>query len=302
MPIPKPKPNEDKTTFIARCMGDSVMNTDYPDGKQRAAVCYAQWPKDKSEATMEIERKSFTGVELKADKPGAFTARIATLNVKDKDMDWTPNGAFPEGKEILISAYQHGSWEGALPVGKGIIHEQGNEVIVDGEFNLNSSSGKDHYETIKFAPKQTEWSYGFKVLKYGQNEELSKQGVERILEKLDVFEASPVMRGAGVNTATLSIKSDKDTTYADQSETVLAAVKDWTERTKALATLRLKESRVLSASNRDRIKNMADQLHGVHQDMCGLLDETDPNKGVSESAHKLFLEFSKLYQNYLEVI
>lgn len=39
MPIPKRKEDEDKSSFMARCMSDSVMNKDYPDNSQRYAVC-----------------------------------------------------------------------------------------------------------------------------------------------------------------------------------------------------------------------------------------------------------------------
>lgn len=153
MPIPKPRVGETEDEFIGRCMGNDVMNEEYPDADVRAGVCYTQWEnRDKGGNSMELQRKSFTGIELKKDKPGFFTARIATLKVVDKDGDLTLPGAFPEGKEILISAYQHGSWTGALPVGKGVIHELGDEVIVEGEFNLKSSTGKEHYETVKFAP------------------------------------------------------------------------------------------------------------------------------------------------------
>lgn len=42
MPIPKPKKNEDKNKFVSRCMGDNTMNKDYPDNKQRIAVCLGQ--------------------------------------------------------------------------------------------------------------------------------------------------------------------------------------------------------------------------------------------------------------------
>ena len=47
MPIPKPKKGETKEKFISRCMGSSVMNTEFPNDKQRAGVCYTQWKKGK---------------------------------------------------------------------------------------------------------------------------------------------------------------------------------------------------------------------------------------------------------------
>lgn len=42
MPIPKPEKNEKDNKFVARCMGDETMKKDYPDNKQRVAVCLGQ--------------------------------------------------------------------------------------------------------------------------------------------------------------------------------------------------------------------------------------------------------------------
>jgi HK97 family phage prohead protease len=43
MPIPKPEANEGQDKFIARCM--KALNEDYPDQKQRSAICYDAWRK-----------------------------------------------------------------------------------------------------------------------------------------------------------------------------------------------------------------------------------------------------------------
>lgn len=40
MPIPKPKKDESVSKFTSRCMGDKVMNKDYPDNSQRAEIYY----------------------------------------------------------------------------------------------------------------------------------------------------------------------------------------------------------------------------------------------------------------------
>ena len=45
MPLTKPKPTEKKEEFISRCMGDSTMNKEFPNEKQRAAICYVKWKK-----------------------------------------------------------------------------------------------------------------------------------------------------------------------------------------------------------------------------------------------------------------
>ena len=39
MPIPNPTELESKDMLIQRCMTDSVMRKEYPDIKQRLAVC-----------------------------------------------------------------------------------------------------------------------------------------------------------------------------------------------------------------------------------------------------------------------
>ena len=45
MPIPNPKKSEKQGDFVSRCMGDETMNKEFPDQKQRAAVCYSQFKK-----------------------------------------------------------------------------------------------------------------------------------------------------------------------------------------------------------------------------------------------------------------
>ena len=43
MPIPTPKLKEDKDIFLSRCIQDTTMQTEFPDGKQRFVVCLQQW-------------------------------------------------------------------------------------------------------------------------------------------------------------------------------------------------------------------------------------------------------------------
>jgi len=62
MPIPKPKRGEPKNDFISRCMANGVMNSEYPDSKQRAAVCNTSWNEKKFNAegeTMDLEVEVF---------------------------------------------------------------------------------------------------------------------------------------------------------------------------------------------------------------------------------------------------
>jgi len=52
MPLPKPNTDEGRDAFISRCMGNDVMNSEYPDNEQRAAVCHNQWRRSKKTKTL----------------------------------------------------------------------------------------------------------------------------------------------------------------------------------------------------------------------------------------------------------
>lgn len=54
MPLPNPKKNEKQGDFISRCAGDETMNKDFPDNKQRVAVCYSQWKEAKAKAMASV--------------------------------------------------------------------------------------------------------------------------------------------------------------------------------------------------------------------------------------------------------
>jgi len=45
MPLPVPRKGEEQNKFISRCMSNSVMKREYPDQKQRTAVCFSQFRK-----------------------------------------------------------------------------------------------------------------------------------------------------------------------------------------------------------------------------------------------------------------
>ena len=43
MPIPKPENTEKMTEFLGRCMADTTMTEEYPNERQRMAICAKQW-------------------------------------------------------------------------------------------------------------------------------------------------------------------------------------------------------------------------------------------------------------------
>lgn len=214
-------------------------------------------------------------LSLKADQPGSFRAVFSTLNVIDKDGDVTLPGAFEAEAPVNIAAWGH-NW-GDLPSGDGTIAEQGDEAIVEGAFYLGTPQGDATYETLKqrFDRGMTqEWSYGFQVV---ESDFGTFQGREvRFLKRLKVYEVSPVMVGAGENTRTLGVKG---LPYLEQIDTVQAAVVDLVQRSQELASLRAKEGRVLSATNRTRIASLVETVRSSLVELDELLDATDPEKG-----------------------
>jgi rRNA maturation endonuclease Nob1 len=50
----KPKKSEEQKKFVSRCVGDSSMVKEFPDQKQRAAVCYSQF-KRKAKASESLD-------------------------------------------------------------------------------------------------------------------------------------------------------------------------------------------------------------------------------------------------------
>jgi hypothetical protein len=238
-----------------------------------------------------VEHKSIK-IEFKEEAAGSFTARIATLGVVDSDGDITKAGAFPAGKEIVISAYQHASWQGALPVGKAVVREDGDQVLADGVFNLASAAGREHYETVKFTGNLQEWSYGFWPTEWNMEEVDGK--TVRILKKVDPVEISPVLKGAGVGTATLGIKGE-GMTFADHFDAVLVTVAGLVERSKSLADLRMKEGRTLSTANRARIQSLLAAVTSLNEmtgELQALLDDTSA-KAQPDPA-RAFLDFSRI--------
>jgi len=49
MPLPSPRKNQEKNSFISDCMSDPDMISEFPKQKQRAAVCHSQRKRRKAE-------------------------------------------------------------------------------------------------------------------------------------------------------------------------------------------------------------------------------------------------------------
>jgi hypothetical protein len=154
--------------------------------------------------------KTLDNFEVKDADRGIVTAHVTTLNVVDKDREVILPGAIREGATVLISAYGHSiPLNGEAPVGKGAITFTGDAGIFRGAYFMNVPRARDAFEVVKQMGSASHWSLGFYTEKDSPpSAEWRARGAVRMLEKLDVFECSPVARGASLpGTATLSAKT-----------------------------------------------------------------------------------------------
>jgi hypothetical protein len=147
--------------------------------------------------------------------------------------------------------------------------------------NLDIPAAKDWLSAIKFdlqnGKPTMQYSYGFKIMEGGSRmgEVLGRTG--RILQAREdgtpgskIWEVSPVMVGAGENTRTLTAKTAGNT-FVDESQAVLDAADGLVLRAKALAALREKEGRELSAPNKERLAALAGSFQQYAKEMASLI-------------------------------
>jgi hypothetical protein len=227
-----------------------------------------------------MDRKAFTPIEVKLDETGSIELAFSRLNVIDADGDVTLTGAIP-AKDVPMSAYGHTSWDGALPIGKGSISEQGGLGVFKGRFFLETTHGRDAYETVKGLGALAEYSYGYNVIDGGPGTFDGKR--VRELRKLDVFEVSPVLKGAGVGTATLAIKSGapaSDAPFVEQLSWYSEGLPALLDRIKGHAAARASEGRKLSRADRAALEELVESLDGQLTAARDLLTVIDPPKMV----------------------
>lgn len=146
-------------------------------------------------------------VSVKNADTGEFEAVFATLNVIDRDGDVILPGAISDGAPVAVSAYGHKSWTGELPTGAGTIHELGDELIVRGQFFLDTDGGRNTFGVVKGLAEHGlgEWSWSLQEV---ESERATWEGQKaNLIRKVGkVAEVSPVLLGAGRNTGTLATK------------------------------------------------------------------------------------------------
>jgi hypothetical protein len=205
--------------------------------------------------------KAFGHLDVKDEAKGEVEAVIATLNTVDRDGDVILSDAIKSGSRVILSSYGHNTVGslfgdgGTFPAGKGKIIIDENKAVFQGHTFMDMQIGRDTLSMLKHMGADQEWSFGFRVIgSEVPDETWRKRGAERILTKLDCFEVSPVLIGAGVGTRTVSAKAADE--EAAQAKAEREAVEE-KERQDAAAALEAK--RVADEAATLETKRLADE-------------------------------------------
>jgi HK97 family phage prohead protease len=150
-------------------------------------------------------------LEFKQEAEGKVSAVFSVFNNLDSDGDVVLPGAiksgFKSGSVPMVWAHK---WD--MPIGKGSIKEDGDKATFEGNFFMDTESGKEAYNIVKNMGDLQQWSFGYRVtdsergsFKDADDNELDA----RYLKELTVFEVSPVLVGANQETYTMAIKSNE---------------------------------------------------------------------------------------------
>ena len=75
MPLPQPRPSDNETTFIRRCMASEEMYEEFEDEKQVRAVCQEIWD-DYKQGKDESQEKDMTNKNLYNTKSNCYRGWI----------------------------------------------------------------------------------------------------------------------------------------------------------------------------------------------------------------------------------
>ena len=135
--MPTPTDNESKNDFVSRCMGDDKMNNEFPDQKQRAAVCNSYFEK---EATAKMEDYLFStpeGAEKKSQEIG-FNGEIHESTLADGTKLYSP----AKTEDEFINWYRKNDPDAEEELGATAAEYQGRKVTLNKPFRTKGGAKK----------------------------------------------------------------------------------------------------------------------------------------------------------------
>jgi len=148
-------------------------------------------------------------LEFKTNSEGKVSAVFSVFNNLDSDGDVVVPGAiksgFKSGDVPMVWAHK---WD--MPIGKGQITSDGDKATFNGEFFMDTESGKEAYKIVKNMGDMQQWSFGYRVNDSERGQFGDDEKDARFLKDLTVYEVSPVLVGANQDTYTMAIKSNTE--------------------------------------------------------------------------------------------
>ena len=262
---------------------------------------------------------------LSFEDNGTVSAVFSVFNEIDSDNDVVLPNSIKSGygDKGVAMVWGH-DWKNII--GKGQIIQDDDKAIFKGQFNLNTTAGKEAYETVKAMGDLQLWSFGFEVKDSEIGMFKKENGEEkevRYLKDLKVWEVSPVMVGANQNTYTVAVKEQKEPEdeiveevveekentglrFADEVDNLLIKMVTLLTRAKELTALRLGKNKQLSDSSVEEMEKLKDALQDMHQDIDTLLrigsDSYEQVEIIDElDVNELFRETSNLLSETLDI-
>jgi hypothetical protein len=230
-----------------------------------------------------VNHKTFVPHELKLDEAGSIELAFAQMNVVDSDGDVTLPGAFP-AKDVPMSAYGHTSWDGALPIGKGSISEQGDWAVFKGAFFMDTTAGRDTYAAIKDSGRSPSIPTATCRPSTHTASRTARASASSSTSTCSrCLPSSRVPASAPTPSRSRAARRKPDAPYAEHAKWVHEAVKAFMDRTEERAEWRAKEGRTLSAANRTALATILESLRslgGTAEELAAFLDATDPQKAA----------------------
>ena len=219
---------------------------------------------------------------LSFEDNGTVSAVFSVFNEIDSDNDVVLPNSIKSGygDKGVAMVWGH-DWKNII--GKGQIIQDNDKAVFKGQFNLNTTAGKEAYETVKAMGDLQQWSFGFEVKDSEMGIFKKENGEEkevRYLKDLKVWEVSPVMVGANQNTYTVAVKEQKEKDlkdvnsglrFTDEADNVLNTINSFIDRAKELTSLRLEKGKTLSKSAQESLMQIQDRIQEVYNDLDSIL-------------------------------
>ncbi len=203
MPLPNVGDKETQDEWMERCMGNDTMKEDFPDNKQRLAICFQKWgDKDKKEDSVKketIERRFYPFSEVRVDdqKEPKLVGYAAVFDQYSEEMwgfrEKVAKGAFSKSivKDDIRMLWNHDPNFVLARTKSGTLtlKEDDKGLYFEGT-PPDTQWAKDLLVSIKRGDI-TQNSFGFIILDDDWDEDDNGRKI-RILKDVKLFDISPV--------------------------------------------------------------------------------------------------------------